>query len=103
MILIQGWVRFAKAGEIDRLRAAATTMIEATLKESGCLEYAFAADVLDPSKMHVIERWRDDAALASHFQSPHMAAFNAALAAAESEAVSVKTYLGEFQRTLMGE
>ena len=47
MIIIEGWIRFG-AGEIERLRDTAKTMIAETHKEAGCLEYAFAQDLVHP-------------------------------------------------------
>ena len=34
---------------------------------------AYAQDLLDPALIHVVERWRDRAALAAHFAMPHLA------------------------------
>jgi quinol monooxygenase YgiN len=101
MIIVQGWVRVAP-GEIDRLRSAALAMAEATRQEPGCLEYSFAIDLTDANLIRIAERWSDDAALAAHFASPHMASFNQALGGARIEAASVKAYTGELQRTLTG-
>jgi len=57
MIVIQGWLRLAH-GEIDRLRAATETMIRtARTTGPGCIEYAFAVDVLEPNLLRTFERW----------------------------------------------
>lgn len=71
----------AKLGEgaLEAGRAAFTAMIETSREEEGCLGYAYAVDVLDPSVLHIVEKWVDDAALAYHFSTPHMGAFQAAL------------------------
>ena len=102
MLIVEGWIRFA-AGEIERLTGAARTMIAETRKEPGCLDYAFSRDLVDPDVMRISERWVDDAALAAHFASPHMAAFQAALGDAKREGGSVKSYTAELQRTLIGD
>lgn len=83
MIIVQGEAKFA-AGEIDRLAAPMKAQIEATRAEDGREHYAYARDVLDPDLLHVSERWRDEDAIAAHFASAHMAAFNAELATARS-------------------
>ena len=101
MIMIEGWVRM-DAADIERLRGAAVTMITATRLEDGCEEYAFAQDLADPDLFRIVERWRDEAALAAHFQTPHMAAFQAALGSANSKGGSVKVYKAEVDRTLIG-
>lgn len=100
MIIIEGWVRFGP-GEMDRLRATFAETLAATRKEEGCLEYSFAVDVLDPNILRIAERWQDDAAVAAHGKSAHMAAFGAALRAAQIEAAKIKAYTGEFQRAIM--
>lgn len=102
MILIEGWIRFA-AGDIETLRPAAVAMVEATHTEAGCLEYAFSQDLRDPTLFRIIERWTDEAALAAHFQTPHMAAFQQALSGSTQQGASVKLYSAEVVRTLVGE
>eukprot|EP01037_Dinobryon_pediforme_P006047 gene6047-6121_t len=80
MIIVAGWVRMAPE-DIERLRSAATAMMHATqTSEPGCLDYAFSVDLAEPGLLRVIERWQDEAALAAHFATPHMATFNAAMA-----------------------
>ena len=101
MIIVEGWVRMTSATEIDRLRDAAIEMMRATKAESGCLDYAYAVDLAEPDLLRIIERWTDDAALTAHFATPHMAAFNQALAGAKIAAASVKAYAGDEVRTLV--
>jgi len=102
MIIVEGWVRLAEVADVERLRDAARAMMRATKSEEpGCLEYAFAVDLAEPTLMRIIERWSDDAALAAHFATPHMAAFNQALAGAAIVSASVKAYAGEVVRTLI--
>ena len=101
MIIVEGWVGMTSATEIDRLRDAAIEMMRATKAESGCLDYAYAVDLAEPDLLRIIERWTDDAALTAHFATPHMAAFNQALAGAKIAAASVKAYAGDEVRTLV--
>ena len=51
------------------------TVIAATRAEAGCLAYAFSEDVVEPGLIHVFERWIDQAALDTHFNSAHMKAW----------------------------
>lgn len=67
---------------IARLRPALDAMMRATWEESGCLSYSMAVESETEGVITIVERWADDAALMAHFQSPHMAAFNAAVAGA---------------------
>ena len=101
MIIVEGWVRMRSATEIDRLRSAAVEMMRATKAEPGCLDYAYALDLAEPELLRVIERWTDDAALAAHFTSPHMATFNQVLVGGQIVAASVKAYVGDEVRTLV--
>lgn len=100
MIIVEGWVRAAPA-DLEALKIPAQAMIAATLEEPGCLQYAFAVDLLDPGLLRIVEKWSDDAALAAHFQTPHMAAFNAALAGLGRQGAEVKAYTSVELRTLV--
>ena len=79
----------AKVGEgaMEPARAAIADMVAASNAEEGCIAYAFTQDVLDPSVMHIVEKWQDEAALAAHFATPHMAAFWAAIAGLDFQVV----------------
>ena len=40
--------------------------VEATRSEPGCLEYAFSADLVEPGRVRIFERWDSKEALADH-------------------------------------
>ncbi len=101
MIIVMGHAKLG-AGEIDRLGAEMKAQITATRAEDGCLHYGFSRDVLDPDTLVISERWRDNDALAAHFASPHMAAFNKVLGSAKVLEVSVKAYENGEERSLTG-
>ncbi len=69
--MIAGTVRFP-SDKIRDARDPMARMIEATRAEDGCVQYAFAEDVLDPGLIHISELWRDQAALEKHGSSAHM-------------------------------
>ncbi|MEM8695484.1 MAG: putative quinol monooxygenase [Pseudomonadota bacterium] len=102
MIIVEGWVRM-EAGELDRLHDDAVAMIAETRKEAGCISYAYGRALEEPDVMRISEIWENQEALNAHFQSPHMATFNQALAGAKILDVSVKSYAAEPGRTLMGQ
>ena len=102
MIIVTGTARFGE-GEIERLRPDFAANIEATRAEEGCDHYAYAVDVSDPNLLHISERWRDEAAIDAHMQSPHMAGFMAVLGQARIEALSVRMYRADYLKTLLGE
>ncbi len=72
----------AKLGEgaLEQGREAISKMVTASNAEPGCISYAYAQDVLDPTLLRVVEKWRDEEALKTHFATPHMAEFRTALA-----------------------
>lgn len=84
----------AKLGEgaIEALRGPIADMVAASNAESGCIAYTFTLDMLDPTILHIVEKWQDEAALAAHFATPHMAAFGAAIAGAELTIIEAIKY-----------
>lgn len=77
-ILVLGTLR-VPAEALERARPAMEAMMTASRAEDGCLAYAYSQDLLDPGLIRVTEAWRDRAALATHFETPHLAAWRAEL------------------------
>lgn len=50
----------------------------ASLQEAGCLRFDVFQDSDVPNRFLIIEQYRDDAAMNSHFQSEHFRAWRAA-------------------------
>lgn len=73
-------------------RAAIAAMVAASNAEEGCIAYAFTEDLLEPGVIHIVEKWRDEAALVAHFATPHMAAFQAALAGLDFQVIEALKY-----------
>jgi quinol monooxygenase YgiN len=71
MIVVTGTFRLPLAS-LDTAREALARVIAASREEPGCLAYAYAEDVLEPGLFRVNEAWTDRAALAAHFETPHM-------------------------------
>lgn len=83
-------------GAMEAARAAIADMVAASNAESGCIAYAFTQDILDPTQIHIVEKWKDDAALAAHFATPHMAAFGEAIAGLDFKVIeAVKFHADE--------
>jgi quinol monooxygenase YgiN len=84
----------AQVGEsaMDAAKAAIADMVAASNAEEGCIAYAFTQDVLQPDVLHIVEKWRDDAALAEHFATPHMAAFGAAIAGLDFNVIEARKF-----------
>jgi quinol monooxygenase YgiN len=71
MILVIGTFRLPPEN-LTAGREMLIRVIEETRAESGCLDYAYAEDVLEPGLFRVSERWATREALAVHFEAPHM-------------------------------
>jgi quinol monooxygenase YgiN len=78
VIILAGTVRVA-AGKRHAAMTEIERMVHATRAEPGCIAYAFSFDVLDDHLIRIFEVFRDEAALAEHRGSAHMAAWRAAL------------------------
>ena len=60
---------------VERLAEAQDAMarvLVATRAEAGCVQYNYAADLLDPGLIRVSEVWEGRAQLTAHLQTPHM-------------------------------
>ncbi len=79
MIIVEGHVRLSNPDDFGPLQTAAAAQIEASKAETGCLDYSYAIDLLDPSLMRVLERWESWDALEAHFKMPHMNIWREAL------------------------
>lgn len=55
--------------QVEAALAAAKPLIEGALSQPGCMDYSWCADPFTPGRVHVFERWTDEAALASHFKN----------------------------------
>lgn len=100
MIIVTGEARFAP-GEIERLQGALQAWIEVVRGRDGCQSYSYAVDLADPDLLHVVETWRDEAAIDAHMAD--MGGLMAGLAGARMLSLSVKAYEASYLKTLMGE
>lgn len=94
MIIVEGSARIPEDAW-DEAMAAMEAMIKASREEAGCIEYAYSRDLLDPNLLRIIERWKDKAALVSHFAEPHMAVFRQALGKVGPQDLEVRMYEAE--------
>jgi quinol monooxygenase YgiN len=94
MIIVEGWARIG-ADAIAQLQPAIRTVVTATLAEDGCISYAMSQDLSDPDVLRIAEKWVDDAALASHFQAPHVATYNLALAEIRATEAAIHAYVSD--------
>ncbi len=80
------------ADALAAAKAAIADMVAASNAEDGCIAYAFTQDLGDPTVIHIVEKWQDEAALAAHFATPHMAAFGAAIAGLDFQVIEAVKY-----------
>jgi quinol monooxygenase YgiN len=79
MIVIEGTIRLPADG-IEAARPAMEAMVRASRAETGCLDYAYSLDLIDPGLVRVTERWESREALKAHFATSHLAAWRAQFA-----------------------
>jgi len=84
MIVVTGEFEF-DAASVDAVKSAMREMVAETLKEDGCITYAFWQDIDRPGHFRVYEEWESDAHLEAHFATAHMAAFRGAIGGALNE------------------
>ena len=70
MLVIEGTIRVP---DLESAKPVMARMIAASRLESGCIDYAYAVDLIDPTLVRVSERWADRASLSAHGQSTHLA------------------------------
>ena len=78
MLVIIGTMNVEPSDRDALLEAAKAVMVE-TLKEEGCLDYCFTADLIDPGVVHIVEKWVSEAHLDSHRQTEHIMTFRRAI------------------------
>jgi len=61
----------AKAGLEEKVKQELMKMVEATRKESGCLNYDLHVDESDPACFLFYENWVSKMALDNHFHTEH--------------------------------
>ncbi|HEY5853879.1 MAG TPA: antibiotic biosynthesis monooxygenase [Aldersonia sp.] len=86
MLIVAGWLR-VEADERDSYVAGCADVVRAARAAPGCLDFAVAADVVDPARVTVYERWTDEESLL---------AFRGAGVPAEQEAQIVDAQVQRF-------
>lgn len=72
MLIIAGHI-LTDPSSVEELACDLRALIPRTLKEDGCLGYAFALDDAEKGSILVYERWRDETSLAAHLSQPSIA------------------------------
>ena len=91
MIVVNAVIE-TNAANIDAMKAAIQVMEQASQAEAGCHDYTFSVELNNANILRITERWENMEALAAHFQTPHMASFQAAMGANPPDNVSANFY-----------
>jgi quinol monooxygenase YgiN len=94
MIVVNGIVK-ASPEDIEHLTTAIAAMETASRAEPGCRDYTFSVELNDGATLRVTELWDSLEALQAHFQTPHMAAFQQAIAARPPQSTDIKFFQAE--------
>ncbi len=78
--------------DFESVKALAAALMRETVKEDGCMKYAFAVDLTQANCLQLSECWRDDAALSAHLLTAHIQAYRAALKSVRVISRVVKRY-----------
>ena len=92
MIIISGVVQI-KPDMRETAVAVALKMSAASEAEPGCITYRFYSDFQDANTFLLYEEWESEAALAAHFQTPHMAEFQTQLPSILASEPAIKRYM----------
>ena len=65
----------AKTGQEARLRQELQRLVSPTRAEAGCLQYDLHESKTEPEWFLLYERWKSEADLDTHFQTPYLKAF----------------------------
>jgi quinol monooxygenase YgiN len=74
VIVVVGTFRLPPAS-LEASRVAMASVIAASRAETGCIAYGYAEDVTEPGLFRVNEAWENREALAAHFETAHMKAW----------------------------
>lgn len=96
MVIVAGHVTVEPA-EREGYLAGCVTMVEQGRRAAGCLDLAVTADLVDPSRINIFERWESQAVLDTYRRSAPSPGYNAELLS-----VSVREYDIAGERPLFG-
>jgi len=99
-ILVTGVIDLDPA-QRDGFIAACQELMAATHQEDGCEHYCFAADLSDPGRFHISERWASKPEMDAHMGSAHLAAFMGAMGNFGVRGASLTQWTGATGTTLM--
>lgn len=94
MVIVLGKVEVEPTDRETFIHAVSAVEL-ATRQEVGCISYAFGQDSTRNDLFWLCESWSDLAALTAHLETPHIAAFRAAIAPLKVRSFIAKRYDAE--------
>lgn len=91
MIIIAGTIKIDPANT-ELAMASAVEMMKASHEEAGCRAYVFSVDPIEPGVLQLFEKWEDEASLAAHGASDHMATFRGSMGAWGMKGAEITKY-----------
>jgi quinol monooxygenase YgiN len=92
MIVIAGKVAIKPERRAEVVQVA-REMAEVSRREAGCVAYEFSVGIEDQNVFFIFEEWATEDALARHFQTEHMAAFQRRLPGLLAGRPALKRYV----------
>lgn len=99
MIIVAGTIRIDTSYRKEAIEAMSAMMAE-TVKEDGCVSYVFSPDLHDEALFHLFEEWESQEHLGAHFQTPHMAQFQATSAELGERVADIAIYTATEKKPL---
>tara|TARA_B100001142_G_C14110547_1_gene568929 strand:- start:458 stop:760 length:303 start_codon:yes stop_codon:yes gene_type:complete len=70
----------SKNDNIIKLKNIINDLEQETLKEKGCIDYAFSTDINNSNVLRITELWEDLKSLKDHLKTPHVDTFRKEMA-----------------------
>jgi quinol monooxygenase YgiN len=74
MVIVLGKM-VVEQGQLSAVVELLKEVTDETRKEAGCIQYAFAHDVAEPTVIWLSEKWESQAALDAHGATAHLGRF----------------------------
>jgi len=100
MIIITGTIKVETDDEFSLVRKLLIARAERSRKDKGNIAYAFAQDLADTSRIHLIEKWQDEASLLAHLEIPDPE-FSKVLENTRIESACITSYEATNEKVLM--
>jgi len=62
MLIVSGWIRVDPSAR-DEYLMDSMEVVECARDAPGCVDFALSADILDPDRINIYERWESEAQL----------------------------------------